>query len=49
MIIWECIGVGIVLVIALFVAIRVVIEELKEDIADYKRRNHWKKRYRRRR
>ena len=44
----ETIGVSVMLVIALFVATRILIEELREEIADRKRRNHWKhyKRYR---
>ena len=45
MILWELIGVVIILTIALIVCIKVVVEE---EIAEYKRRNHWKKRYRRR-
>lgn len=49
MILWELIGVTIILTIALIVCIKVVIEEAREEIADYKRRNHWKKRYRKRR
>ena len=48
MILWELIGVVIILTIALIVCIKVVVEETKEEIAKYKRRNHWKKRYRRR-
>lgn len=40
----EVIGVSIVLLLALFVAIKVFIEELKEEIEDYKRRNRWRKR-----
>ena len=48
MILWELIGVVIILTIALIVCIKVIVEEAKEEIAEYKRRNHWKKRYKRR-
>lgn len=45
MIMGELIGVSIILLIALYVAVTILIEEIKEDIADYKRRNHWRNRY----
>lgn len=41
----EFIGVTIILLIALYVAVTILIEEIREDVADYKRRNHWKNRY----
>ena len=46
MILGEAIGVGIMLLIALYVAVKIMIEEITESIPYYRRRNHWKKRYR---
>jgi hypothetical protein len=40
----EVIGVSIVLLLALFVAIKVFVEELKEEIEYIKTRNRWRKR-----
>ena len=45
LIIGEVIGTGLVLIIALIVAVRILIEEIREDIKSYKKRNHWRKRY----
>lgn len=39
----ELIGVGIMLCLALIVAIKVLVEEISEEIEDYKRRNHWRR------
>lgn len=39
----EVIGVSIVLLLALFVAIKVFVEELKEEIEYIKTRNRWRK------
>lgn len=40
----EVLGVSVILVLALYVAIKVFIEELKEEIEYIKTRNHWRKR-----
>ena len=40
----EVIGISVILVLALYVAIKVFIEELKEEIEYIKTRNRWKKR-----
>ena len=41
----EVIGVSVMLLIALYAALTVLVEEIKKDIHDYKKRNHWRKRY----
>lgn len=40
----EVIGTSILLIAALYVAIKVFIEELKEEIEYIKTRNRWRKR-----
>ena len=44
MYLYETIGVATILLLALYVAIKVFIEELKEEIEYIKTRNHWRKR-----
>lgn len=39
----ELIGVSVMLGLALIVAVKLMIEEISEDIREYKRRNHWKR------
>jgi hypothetical protein len=41
----EIIGAGLVLIIALIVAVRILTEEIKEDIRIYRKRNNWRNRY----
>lgn len=41
----EVVGVSVMLLIALYVAVTILIEEIRGDIHDYKKRNHWRKRY----
>jgi len=45
----EVIGVSILLGIALIVAITLLIAEMKDEIEDIKRRNHWRRWNKRRR
>lgn len=44
----ELCGVIAMLLIALIVIIRLAIEEILEDISDFKRKNHWRTRYKKR-
>lgn len=39
----ELIGVIAMLMLALIVTIRILVEEVSEEIKDYKRRNHWRR------
>ena len=45
MILWECIGAGTLLTIAVIVAIKLIVDEIRKDIEIYKKRNHWRKRF----
>lgn len=45
----ELMGVILLMLIALAVILRLAAEEITEDIAEFKRRNRWRKRYRHRR
>ena len=45
MLIGELIGAGTLLLIGIIIALKLIIEEIREDIEIYKRRNHWRKRF----
>lgn len=44
----ELIGVILMMLIALGVILRLTAEEITEDIAEFKRRNRWRKRFKHR-
>ena len=44
----ELAGVILLLLIALVVILRLAAEEIVEDVAEFKRRNRWRKRYKHR-
>ena len=41
----ELIGVILMMLIALGILLRLAAEEITEDVAEFKRRNRWRKRY----